>query len=59
MAKRTEPVLEPLELAIFDVIGLYLQKRGQQLIGDDAETAVALLGPAIKNLVCVVEELQN
>ncbi len=59
MAKRTEPVLEPLELAIFDVIGLYLEKRGQQLVDDDAETAVALLGPAIKNLTAVVQELQN
>ncbi len=59
MAKRTEPTLEPLALAIFDVIGMYCQKRGQKFVGDDAETALALLGPAIKNLVCVVGELQG
>jgi hypothetical protein len=59
MAKRTEPSLEPLELALFDVIAMHLEKRGQQLVGDDAETAVALLGPAIRNLTAVVQELQD
>jgi hypothetical protein len=55
----TEIILEPLALAIFDLIGLHFEQRGQKFFGDDAETAVALLGPAIKNLVCVVEELQD
>jgi hypothetical protein len=55
----TEPTLEPLELLLFDVIAMRCEKRGQRLVGDDAETAVALLGSAIKNLVCVVEELQG
>jgi hypothetical protein len=59
MAERTEPSLEPLELALFDLIAMHCEKRGERLGADDAETAVALLGPAIKNLVCVVEELQG
>jgi hypothetical protein len=54
-----EPSLEPLELALFDLIAMHCEKRGQKFCGYDAETAVALLGPAIKNLACVVEELQG
>jgi hypothetical protein len=54
-----EPALEPLALAIFDLLALHSERRGQKFVGDDAETAVALLAPAIKNLVCVFEELQG
>jgi len=59
MAKRTEPDVEPLALAIFDVLAMHSEQRGQKFVGDDAETAVALLAPAIKNLVCVFQELQG
>ena len=33
-----EPSLELLELALFDLIAMHCEKRGQKFCGDDAET---------------------
>jgi hypothetical protein len=55
-----ETIPEPLQLQLFDVVREHLQRSGDWPgPGASCETIVPLLGPAIKNLVCIVEELQG
>ena len=53
-------VREPLELQLFDVVRDHLRRTGDWPgPGASCETLVELLGPSIRNLCCVVEELQD
>lgn len=53
-------VREPLELQLFDVVREHLQGCGEWPgPGASYEALVGLLGPSIRNLCCVIEELRD
>jgi hypothetical protein len=57
---RRRSVPQPLELQLFDLLQANLQETGDwPASGASCEVAVAVLAPAIKNLVAVVKELEG
>lgn len=55
-----EPTPEPLQLQLFDLVRQHLQRSGDWPgPGASCETAVALLGPSIRNLCAVVAEFEG
>ena len=51
---------DPLALILFDAIAAHLKETGDwPASGASCEVALAVLAPAIKNLVAVVAELQD
>jgi hypothetical protein len=54
------PAPEPLELQLFDVVRVHLQKSGDWPPPCTSRgTLVALLGPSIRNLCALVQELES
>ena len=51
---------EPLELQVFDLARQHLQETGDwPAPGDSCEVLIAVLGPAVRNFCCAVQELQD